>query len=76
MSLGPLEQFEVKSLIDFFIGDYDLSLTNSAVMMGVAVLSIVVFLVFALKKNNIIPTKLQMLAEISYDFVRNIAKEI
>jgi hypothetical protein len=33
MSLGPLEQFEVKSLIDFFIGDYDLSLTNSAVMM-------------------------------------------
>jgi F-type H+-transporting ATPase subunit a len=75
MSLGPLEQFEVKSLIDFFIGDYDLSLTNSAIMMGVAVFSIVVFLVFALKKNNIIPTKLQMFAEISYDFVRNIAKE-
>ncbi len=44
---GPMEQFEVKVLRPFQMGTYDLSFTNSALWMAIALAGISVFLSWA-----------------------------
>ena len=37
MAHGPMEQFKIKPLIDLHVGGYDISYTNSALFMTIAV---------------------------------------
>ena len=71
-ALSPLHQFEVKTLIPFSIGGYDLSFTNASFFMVLTVISIVIFLKFSFRKgkqkNKEIPSKSQMVGEMLYQF--------
>lgn len=66
---SPLHQFEIKTLIPFYVGKYDLSFTNAACFMVLTVVFILVFFILALRKKQLIPTKFQMMAEMLYEFV-------
>lgn len=68
---SPLSQFEVKSLLDINVAGIDLSLTNSGLYMVLATIFAVVFLHFATRKKQLIPSKLQVIAESLYNFVHN-----
>jgi F-type H+-transporting ATPase subunit a len=66
---SPLEQFQVKTIVPINIGGIDASFTNSALMMIIAVGVATGVLVLAMRQSSLVPTRLQSLAEVLYDFV-------
>jgi F-type H+-transporting ATPase subunit a len=54
---------------------WDLSFTNSSLMMGLAVGLIVLFFGTTGRKGQMIPGRMQMIAELIYQFVANLARE-
>jgi F-type H+-transporting ATPase subunit a len=71
---SPLAQFEVKKIVDFKVGNIDLSFTNSALYMVVATFLIIAFMLFSTRKKSLIPSRLQTIAEAVYNFVFDIVK--
>jgi F-type H+-transporting ATPase subunit a len=71
---NPLSQFEVKKILDLQIFGIDISLTNSGLYMIFATFIAIFFLDFATKKKSLIPSKLQMIAELVYNFVINMVR--
>ena len=69
MAHSPLAQFEIKRLIDINLFGYDISLTNSACFMFVAATIILLYFSIALKPKSLIPSRLQMSAELVYNLV-------
>jgi F-type H+-transporting ATPase subunit a len=72
---SPLHQFEVKTLIPLRLGNIDLSFTNSALFMGLAVIFILTLFFLALRKPKPVPGKLQSLIELSYEFIATLLEE-
>jgi len=72
---NPLEQFEIKKLVDLKFNGFDISFTNSALCMLITVLVIFISLSLCLRKSSIIPTMGQAFSEAVYDFVMNIIGE-
>ncbi|MCF6274826.1 MAG: F0F1 ATP synthase subunit A, partial [Robiginitomaculum sp.] len=76
--LDPIKQFEIHPAFDKFghfkLFGYDLTFTNSALMMVVAVVLISVFLFTGTSKKALVPGRLQSMAEISYEFVANMIR--
>ena len=68
---SPLAQFEINKLIQLNVGDFDVSFTNSSLAMVLSVLFILTILFFGLKNLKIVPTKIQSLVELSYEFISN-----
>jgi len=73
--LNPLEQFEIKRLIPLHIGQVDISFTNSALFMIVAVLLATALLVIGTRRAQLVPGRLQSMAELSYEFIANMIEE-
>jgi len=73
--LNPLEQFEIKRLIRLHIGQVDISFTNSALFMIVAVLLATALLVIGTRRAQLVPGRLQSVAELSYEFIANMIEE-
>ena len=73
---GPIEQFEIKPLIEIGpIAGLDLSITNSTVMMALAVGLSTLLLVAGSRKRAMVPDRMQSVAELSYEFVANMVKD-
>lgn len=73
--LNPLEQFEVKPLIPIHIGGVDISYTNSALFMTVAVVLVTLFIVLSTRRAQLVPGRWQSVAELSYEFIANMIEE-
>lgn len=74
---GPIEQFEIKPIISLpKIDNIDLSFTNSSLFMALAVGVCSVFFITAMRKRSLIPSKLQSVAEITYELVSGMANEM
>ncbi|MEE3165809.1 MAG: F0F1 ATP synthase subunit A [Pseudomonadota bacterium] len=71
----PMHQFEIKKYIDLNLGGLDISFTNSSLFMLIAVTAISFFMIFSMRKNSIIPSRLQSVVEISYEFVSNMVRQ-
>ncbi|MBV9569863.1 MAG: F0F1 ATP synthase subunit A [Alphaproteobacteria bacterium] len=74
MALNPMEQFEVKPVSWaqeplFRIGHNPIYFTNQALWMIVVVVSLSLFLILSVSKGRVVPTRMQSLAELSYEFV-------
>jgi F-type H+-transporting ATPase subunit a len=72
MAMNPMEQFEVKPLIEaplFSIGGHPIFFTNQALFMIIAVALATLFLTLTVSKNRLVPTRGQSMAELSYEFV-------
>jgi F-type H+-transporting ATPase subunit a len=72
---SPLEQFQIKRLFDIHIGGVDASFTNAALFMLIAILAITAFLLIATRQRSLVPTRLQSMAELSYEFVANMIRD-
>jgi F-type H+-transporting ATPase subunit a len=74
--LNPLKQFEIKPLIQFpHIGGIDISYTNSALFMTLAVVLATAFIVLSTRRAALVPGRWQSMAELSYEFIANMIKE-
>ncbi len=71
----PMHQFEIKRLIDLDVFGFDASFTNSALFMVIAAGVITVFTVFAMRRGELVPGRLQSMAEMSYEFVANMVRD-
>ena len=72
---SPVERFELKNLATIEVGTLDLSFTNSAFFMMLATAVVAVFLTQAMKGRHLVPTRLQSMAELSYEFIANMVRE-
>lgn len=72
---NPMEQFEIKRLLDFKIAGIDASYTNSALWMtAVAVIATVVF-VIGMRQRALVPGRLQSVAEMGYEFIADMVHD-
>ena len=72
---SPLEQFEISRLVPMDIGGVDVSITNSAVWMVIAVVAVSVFLTASMSGRAVVPGRWQSLAELSYEFIANLLRD-
>jgi len=72
---SPLAQFEIKRLVPMEIGGIDISFTNSALFMVIAVLSVTLLMTVSMRGRAMVPGRLQSIAELSYEFIANMLKE-
>jgi F-type H+-transporting ATPase subunit a len=73
--IDPMHQFEIKRLLPLEIFGLDVSFTNSALFMVIAVGLISVFMIYAMRGHALVPGRLQSTAELSYEFVANMVRE-
>ncbi|MCE9523050.1 MAG: F0F1 ATP synthase subunit A [Alphaproteobacteria bacterium] len=66
---SPMAQFEVHRLIPLEIGGVDISFTNASLWMALAVAAGCTFLVASVRRDGIIPGRMQSVVELMYDFI-------
>ena len=70
MSLNPMHQFEVYKIgPEINIGGVNLSFTNASLFMIISSVLILSLLFFGTKKKSLIPSKIQLITEMSYTFI-------
>ena len=70
MATNPMHQFEVYKIgPEINLGGVNLSYTNSSLFMTLSAILILTLLFFGTKKKSLIPSKIQLITEISYTFV-------
>jgi F-type H+-transporting ATPase subunit a len=74
LELHPLEQFEIKPLIPLHLGGLDVSYTNAALFMTIAVVLITALLVLGTRRGALVPSRMQSMAEMSYEFVADMVE--
>ncbi len=72
---SPMQQFEINRLAEFQIFGFDASFTNSSLFMSIGVALIVGFLALATNGRSLVPSRMQSMAELSYEFVANMVRE-
>jgi F-type H+-transporting ATPase subunit a len=66
---SPLAQFTIERLIPIHLGRFDISYTNAALLMTIAVALATLLLVGATARARLVPGRLQSIAELLYEFV-------
>ncbi len=69
MSHSPLDQFAIKKLVEVNLFGFDISFTNSSLYMVLVGVIALLYFYLALKSEKIIPSRLQLSAEIIYDII-------
>ncbi len=72
---SPIHQFEIKQLFPLKLFGYDASFTNSSMYMVIALALITGFLIWAMKGKSLIPSRIQSVAELMYEFVATTVRE-
>jgi F-type H+-transporting ATPase subunit a len=70
-----MEQFQIKRLIPIDLFGFDASFTNASLFMVIAVGLITAFLIFAMGRRQLVPGRLQSMAELSYEYIANMVRE-
>ncbi len=73
--MDPLHQFQINPILQIVIAGYDVSFTNSALFMVVAVALIYALIVFGMSGRALVPGRLQSAAEMFYEFVANMVRD-
>ncbi|HSK29478.1 MAG TPA: F0F1 ATP synthase subunit A [Candidatus Limnocylindria bacterium] len=71
---SPLEQFRIDTLVPITIGNIDASFTNSSLWMVIAITVITLFLTLSVRHRQLVPGRLQSIAELGYEFVGNMIR--
>ncbi|MET0408799.1 MAG: F0F1 ATP synthase subunit A [Hyphomicrobium sp.] len=70
-----MEQFEIRKIFDLDLFGHDISFTNSSLMMVVALILISAFMIFAMSGRSLVPSRIQSMAEIVYEYIAGMVKE-
>ena len=71
---SPVEQFEIKSLVELSLGGYNVSFTNSSLFMLLAIGVSAIFLISAMRRADMVPGRMQGMAEMMYEFVAEMVR--
>lgn len=71
----PIHQFDLERLFKLNVLGYDASFTNSSLYMVIVVAAVVGFLIYAMQGRSLVPTRIQSLAEMSYEFVAGMIRD-
>jgi F-type H+-transporting ATPase subunit a len=71
----PIHQFDLHRIVNLNVGGWDLSFTNSALFMLLAVALTTLFLMVATQARALVPGRLQSVAEVAHDFIANMCRE-
>ncbi len=69
MEENPLAQFEIHDILPITVGGVDLSFTNSALWMAIAVALVYALVMLGARHGSMVPGRLQALIELSYEFI-------
>ena len=70
MATNPMHQFEVYKIgPELNFANINLSFTNASLFMTISAISIISMLFLGTKKKSLIPSKIQLITEMSYTFV-------
>ncbi len=72
---GPMHQFEINRFTDLEILGFDASFTNSSLFMLIAVALITGFLILAMRGRALVPSRVQSVAELSYEFIAKMVRD-
>ena len=72
---SPLEQFEITPFVHFEVGSVDLAFTNSSFAMVITIAVITLFLTLSVNTRSIIPSRVQLISELSYGFIAQLLKD-
>jgi F-type H+-transporting ATPase subunit a len=70
-----MEQFGIERIVPLELFGYDISFTNSSLMMVIAVVLISGFLILSMGRRALVPGRLQSIAELSYEYIANMVRE-
>ena len=73
--LDPIEQFDISKIVPLHFGGYDISFTNSALFMLLAVGITAFIMIAGSAARAYVPGRLQSLAEMAYEFVANMVRQ-
>ena len=73
--IDPIHQFEISKIAPIQIGGVDISFTNSSLFMVFAISAVFLLFTLGLSKKSIIPNRMQMLSEMSYNFIANMLRD-
>jgi len=71
----PIKQFVITPIIPFEVSGIDLSFTNSALWMVIGAVVSSAFLMIAIQKQSLVPSRLQSVAEMMYEFVAGMVRD-
>ena len=71
----PIHQFEIKELIPLEIFETNISYTNSSLFMSLAIIFVTLLLLISIKNKSLIPSRLQSISEIFYEFISNMVSD-
>ncbi|MTD94455.1 F0F1 ATP synthase subunit A [Hyphomicrobium sp. xq] len=71
-----MEQFQIKRIIPLELFGWDVSFTNSSLFMVIAMAIIPLFYLVAMNRRALVPGRLQSTAELSYEYVANMVRDI
>jgi F-type H+-transporting ATPase subunit a len=74
IEIKPLEQFTIERLVPIHVGGVDISYTNSALLMTLAVILVSALVVLGTRRAALVPGRWQSLAEMSYEFVADMVE--
>ncbi len=72
----PIHQFEIKRILELDLFGIDASFTNSSLWMVVSVVLISLLTIWGMGGRALVPNRLQSIAEISYEFIANMVRDI
>ncbi len=72
---NPIHQFVVEPIAPLEIAGVDLSFTNASLWMVIAAVVSTVFISFAIRSKSMVPGRLQMSAELLYEFVAKMVSD-
>ena len=72
---SPLKQFEIDPISNIELGGYNLSFTNSSFAMLITVLVITLFLTLTVNTKSIIPSRMQLISELMYNFIAQLLSD-
>ncbi|MEM7463500.1 MAG: F0F1 ATP synthase subunit A [Pseudomonadota bacterium] len=75
MANDPIQQFQINKLVPLDFNGVDLSFTNSSLFMVATVVVTSGFLIWSTSGRGLIPSRMQSIAEISYEFIASMLRD-
>ena len=75
MANDPTHQFLVNKIVPIEIGGIDFSFTNASLFMVATVAAATGFLYFTTGRRGLVPTRMQSVSEMSYEFIASMLRE-
>lgn len=75
MANDPIKQFKISEILSIDVGGLDFSFTNSSLFMVATTASVAALLIGATRGRGLVPTRMQSIAELSYEFVAKMLRD-